>query len=107
MRGLAHEPTGADQQGRPGLRWLDAHSPLAHVGASACRQRFTALKEAYWQVLDPLWSKEGKEGEKCLLRIHLENNPLNYSFVSTLHGKEGLLKSICNISAPGPFPPRF
>ena len=64
-------------------------------------------------MLDPvtltfhLWSKEGKEGERYLLQIHLENNPLNYSFISTLRGKEGFLKSICNISAPVPFPPRF
>ena len=46
-------------------------------------------------MLDPLpltfhlWSKAGKEGERYLLQIHLENNLLNYSFVSTLHGKEG------------------
>ena len=55
-RGLAHEPAGADQQGCPGLCRLDAHSPLAHDGASACLQRFTALRGACWQVLDPLHS---------------------------------------------------
>lgn len=40
-----------------------------------------------------LGSKEGKEGETYLLQIHLENNPLNYSFISTLRLKEGFLKS--------------
>ena len=45
-------------------------------------------------MLDPvpltfhLWSKEGKEGERYLLQIHLENNPLNYSFI-TLRDSRG------------------